>query len=131
MGRCCAGSAISEGRFMLKPANQNTKYCYGRALEAEQKAANAQNATDREFWLDREKRWFQLATSYEFTERVAAFVNELRNAPKTPICSACDVPMRVNRFHSRSEGSTEYDYECLACETKQRIVHIEVQSPSS
>jgi hypothetical protein len=110
---------------MLKPTNQNTKYCYERALEAEQKAANAQDAADRKFWLEREKHWFHLAASYDFTERVTAFIQELRNAPKTPICSNCDVSMRVSRFHSRSEGSTEYHYECPACEAKQRIVHIE------
>src|SRR5262245_34937139 len=116
---------------MLKPANQNAKYCYERALEAEQKAANAQNAADRDFWLEREKHWFHLATSYEFTERVAAFIQELRNLPKMPIYSVCDVPMRVKRLHARSAGSTEYHYECPACEATQRIVEIDAQPPPS
>ena len=30
---CCAGSAISKDRFMLKPTNQNAKYCYERVFE--------------------------------------------------------------------------------------------------
>src|SRR5262245_7128132 len=128
MGRCCAGSAISEGRFMLKPANQNTKYCYGRALEAEQKRAKRNRPG---ILVGQRRALVPTRNVLRIHGASAAFVNELRNAPKTPTCSACDVLMRVNRFHSRSERSTEYHYECLACETKQRIVHIEVQSPSS
>ena len=37
-----AGSEISKGHFMLKPASQSAKYCYDKAFEAEQEAANAQ-----------------------------------------------------------------------------------------
>ena len=110
---------------MLKPANRSAKHCYEKALEASQKATNTQNTAAREFWLEREKHWFHLATSYEFEERVAAFVRELRNAPKTPICSLCNVPMGIERLRSRSEGSTEYHYRCPTCEAKQTIVEIE------
>jgi hypothetical protein len=101
---------------MLKPANRSAKHCYEKALEASQKAANTQSAADQEFWLEREKHWFHLATSYEFEERVAAFV---RNAPKTPICALCDVPMGIERLRSRGEGSTEYHYRCPICGAKQ------------
>src|SRR5262245_14666614 len=79
-------------------------------------------AADREFWLDRERQWMKFATYYEHSERLTAFIGELRSAPKQPICSACDVLMGVRRLDCRSDGSTEYHYECLACEAKQTVV---------
>jgi hypothetical protein len=117
---------------MLKPANPNAKYCNERSLAAGQKAANARNAADREFWLDRERQWLKFATYYEYSERLTAFIGELRGTqPKQPICSSCDVPMRIRRVHCRTAGSTEYHYECPACEAKQRIVHVDAQPPLS
>src|SRR5262249_61263032 len=107
---------------MLKPASQNTKFCYERARAAGQNAADARKPADQDFWLERERQWLNFATYYEYSERLTAFIGELRSIPKQPICSACDVLMRIRRLHCRSDGSTEYHYECAACEAKQTIV---------
>jgi hypothetical protein len=130
MGRCCAGSAILKGRFMLKRASPNAKYCYERSLAAGEKAANARNAADREFWLDRERQWLKFATYYEHSERLTAFIGGMRSPPKQPICSDCDVPMHIRRMQCRSNKTTEYDYECIHCDTKQTIVEMETEPPS-
>jgi len=110
---------------MLKPTSQNVKICYEKALAAAQQAANARKAADRKFWLDRERQWLKLATYYEYSGRLTAFIGELRSAPKQPICSACDVLMGIRRLHCRSDGSTEYHYECPGCEAKQTVVDID------
>jgi len=73
---------------MLKRTNQNAKSCYERAVTAAQQAANARTPMDRNFWLDRERTWIALAASYDYQERCARFVQELR--------FVCDVPTRVN-----------------------------------
>jgi len=110
---------------MLRPANQNTRYCYEKALEAGQRAAAAREPGDREFWLERERHWLHLATSYDYQQRLSAFIAELRGLPKRPFCSVCDVPMRAKWHRCRSDGLMEFDYECPACEATQTLVEIE------
>jgi len=41
---------------VLKVANKNVKYCYEKALEASERASEAGTLTEREFYLDAEKR---------------------------------------------------------------------------
>jgi hypothetical protein len=131
MGRAAPVRQFQKGRFMLKPANQNAKYCYERSLAAGEKVANARNAADREFWLDRERQWLKFATYYEHSERLTAFIGGFRSTPKQPICVCCEVPMRIRQLHCHSNRSTEYSYECPACEAKQRIVHVDAEPPLS
>jgi len=107
---------------MLKPASQNAKFCYERALAARQRAANARKEADREFWFDRERQWLKFATYYEHSERLTAFIGEFRSTPKQPICGCCEVPMGMRQVHCRNDGSNEYNYECPACEAKQTVV---------
>jgi hypothetical protein len=62
---------------MLQRTAKLVADCYQRAAESAQRARNAQNASDREFYLDMERRWMFLADSYEFTDRVTSMSNEL------------------------------------------------------
>src|SRR5262245_4803646 len=68
----------------LKPVSRNIKLLL---LEAAYKADNARDTVDREFWLSRQSSWLHLATSYEYTERVSDFLQEVDALPKTPFCS--------------------------------------------
>jgi hypothetical protein len=61
---------------MLQRTAKLVADCYQRAAESAQGARNAQNASDREFYLDMERRWMFLANSYEFTNRVTSMSNE-------------------------------------------------------
>jgi len=115
---------------MLKRTNQNVKFCYERAVTAAQEAANARTPMDRNFWLDRERTWISLAASYDYQERLAGFIQELRTLPRRPICPVCDVPTRVQQFRCRRDGLLEFDYECPACEAKKTVVEIEAEMPS-
>jgi hypothetical protein len=116
---------------MLKRTNQNAKFCYESAARAAQKAANAHTPSDRDFWLDRERHWIHLGASYDYQERLSNFIEELRTLPRRPICTACDVPMRVTRLHYRPGGLVEFNYECPACEAKQTVVEIDVKPTSA
>ena len=62
---------------MLQRTAKLVADCCQRAAESAQRARNAQNASDREFYLDMERRWMFLANSYEFTDRVTSASNEL------------------------------------------------------
>jgi len=110
---------------MLRPANQNTRYCYEKALEAGQRAAAAREPGDREFWLERERHWFHLATSYDYQQRLSAFIAELRGLAQTAILFCREVPMRAKWHRCRSDSLMEFDYECPACEATQTLVEIE------
>jgi hypothetical protein len=114
---------------MLKRTNQNVKFCYERAVTASQEAANARTPMDRNFWLDRERSWVGLATSHDYQERLAGFIQELRTLPRRPICPVCDVPMRAKQFRCRPDGLLEFYYECPACEAKKAVVEIEAEKP--
>src|SRR5262245_22695164 len=116
---------------MLKPTSQNAKFCYDQALEAEQRAENAQNWVDRNFWQTRQRHWLAMAASYDYTERIAAFVANLRQRHRQPVCAACHVPMRIRQLRCRDARATEYQYECPACEIKQTIVEIDTRPPSA
>jgi len=65
---------------MLQAANPRVKYCYEQALEAERLATTARNPEDRRLYLDNAKTWFGLAASYEYQERVQAFLKEFRGS---------------------------------------------------
>jgi glycogen debranching enzyme len=116
---------------VLKAAGRNAKFCYERAVAAAQQAASARHTFDKEFWSEREKYWIHLAASYDYQERLAAFIQELRSLPRQPICSGCDVPMRVKQLRSRRNGLLKFDYQCPACKTKQTIVEIGGFQPRS
>jgi len=102
---------------MLTAAKQNVKYCYEQALEAEERAADERNPNTRRFYLDSAKRWFGLAASLEYQERLEAFLKEFRTSIKRPLCPECSLLMRPNRLVQTGEGLFEIQFKCTSCET--------------
>ena len=110
---------------MLKPFNQNVRYCYERALHAEEHAAQEQNDPERQrFWLDNQARWLALVASIEYEARLLDFLKELRHYTKSPLCSVCDFPMRSKRLVASGNGLFEFQYECANCEAKETVSEI-------
>jgi methionyl-tRNA synthetase len=64
---------------MLRAVSKNVNDCYERARCAERLAAMARTANERRLYLDDEKSWLALATSYDHQERLEAFLKELRS----------------------------------------------------
>ena len=116
---------------MLKVANKNVKYCYEKALEASERASEAGTLTEREFYLDAEKRWLALGASFEYQERLTNFINELRNLPKTPFCRACSAYMRPKIMRCSQDGLAECDYECTRCGAKKTVIELDGNRHSS
>ena len=61
---------------MLDNLSQDIRYCHLRAEECRRLAQAAQSDEERAKWLDLERNWIALATSYEITERLARFEPE-------------------------------------------------------
>jgi hypothetical protein len=62
---------------MLQNLSTQVKECYRRAAESR---ANAERASDPKFkaaFLDMEERWLALARSYELSESLSMFTNDL------------------------------------------------------
>lgn|SRR5262249_41036133 len=116
---------------VLKAANQNVKYCYERALQAEERAARARNSEERRFYLDCEARWLTLAASYDYQECLTAFLRELRGFVKSPLCSACGLPMRPKRLIQCGKGLYEFQFECVPCEVTKTVSEINAKDGQS
>jgi hypothetical protein len=66
-------SRIRQARLELQVpwdlrASQLVADCHRRAIECAEKARATISSTDREFFLDMERRWLFLARIYEFTD---------------------------------------------------------------
>jgi hypothetical protein len=110
------------GSVVLKAVSENVKYCYEQALRAETRAAQEQNDPMRQrFWLDSEARWLALAASYQYQARLSVFIKEMRGFIKSPLCSACDLPMRPKRIVQSGNGLFEIQYECANCEAMRTV----------
>ena len=64
---------------MLENLRPEIQECYRHALEARQKANAARNEFERDDFLDMERRWLNLARSYQFSERLSRMTNEYGN----------------------------------------------------
>lgn len=62
---------------MLRKVSEEISFCYQRAIECRAKANDSTNDAARREYLAMEYRWILLAKSYEFSERVADFTNEV------------------------------------------------------
>lgn len=92
---------------MLYDLSKQVAHCYRRAAECRELAAQSVSAPDRQFYQERERSWFALARSYEFSERLGHMIKEIerqqrRGAPPTPrisaalklpTCPACSIEM--------------------------------------
>jgi hypothetical protein len=65
---------------MLQNLSREIRYCYGRAEECKRLAATALTDDIKADFLAMERRWFFLARSYEFSERLSSFTQPFRKA---------------------------------------------------
>ena len=58
---------------MLQNLSREIRECYQRAEQCQQLAQAALTETGKADYLDMERRWLALASSYEFAERLSSF----------------------------------------------------------
>ena len=97
---------------MLQKTSAQVADCYERAGESRAKAAAAANEIDKTEYLNIERRWIMLARSYELSERVTGFNEEVRRRLRVLIPPEPPHPA-VPRV------------TCAECGGKMRLAHIE------
>src|ERR1700757_1722347 len=97
---------------MLQKTSAQVADCYQRAGESRAKAAAAANENDKTEYLDIERRWIMLARSYELSERITGFAEEVKRRLRVLIPPAPPHPA-VPRV------------TCTHCGGKMRLTHIE------
>jgi predicted transcriptional regulator len=74
---------------MLQKLSEEIRECLRHAEECRRRAKTALNPSAIQDYLEMEQRWLALARSYEFTERLSAFVepfrHEARDDKQTPL----------------------------------------------
>ncbi len=96
---------------MLQKISPQIANCYERAGESRARAAAAVNEVDKVEYLEIERRWIMLARSYELSERITGFSDELKRhlrvliPPEPPhpalpraTCQACGGKMRLTQI---------------------------------
>jgi len=63
---------------MLLRLSKEIRECYRHAEDARQKAEATNHLPTKAEFQDMERRWLSLARSYEFSQRLANFTNEVR-----------------------------------------------------
>jgi len=120
---------------VLQKLLDQVAYCYERAGESRATAANCSNERDRRDHLALERRWLVLARSYELSERIGDFSDDLRRRlcvlippepphPAIPLirCSECGKRMRLTQIEphmpvGRSAYTWTFACECgVSCE---------------
>jgi hypothetical protein len=69
---------------MLRKLSQEIADCYRYAADCRRKADAASVPTEKQEFLDMERRWVFLARSYEFTERLTEFTRYSESRTLTP-----------------------------------------------
>jgi len=105
---------------VLKSVSPHVRECYELALEARRHALETTDPVSRDEYLVSEARCFNLAKSWELSERLTDFLKAPTALPKHPECPNCHVPMWLVAIQNSPE-KVEYLYECKACETKATI----------
>jgi len=73
---------------MLLKLSVEIRECYRHAEEARQRAEATAHLPTKAEYQEMERRWLSLARSYEFSERLASFTNEVkRNIRKNRSCA--------------------------------------------
>jgi hypothetical protein len=121
--------AADEALRMLQKLSDQIAYCYERAGESRTKAADCSSECDREEHLEIERRWLLLAGSYELSERIGDFSDELTRRlrvlipPKPPHpaiplvrCPECHKRMRLAQIEPCLPADRFADTWTFACE---------------
>jgi hypothetical protein len=132
---------------MLQRLSDQIAYCNERAGESRATARNCSNERDKQEHLELERRWLQLARSYELSERIGHFGDELGRLlrmfllpepphPAIPLvrCSECGKRMRLRQIvpclhTSRLADTWTFICECgLSCEQVVDRAHAPTRS---
>jgi hypothetical protein len=111
---------------MLQRISHQVADCYERAGESRARAAAAANEIDKTEYLNIERRWIMLARSYELSERVTGFNDEIKRRlrvlipPEPPhpavpraTCDECGGKMRLTQIEpSLKEGHIANTFAC-------------------
>ena len=62
---------------MLQDTSKDVRNCHHQAARCREMANHARTSMDREDCLDLEAHWLALARSYEHTERMTRYFNEV------------------------------------------------------
>ena len=113
---------------MAQKVSAQVADCYERAGESRARAANAVNEIDKTEYLNIERRWIMLARSYELSERVTGFNEELRQRlrvlipPEPPhpavprlTCTACGGRMRLTQIEPAARQGQYSNTSTFAC----------------
>jgi hypothetical protein len=73
---------------MLQNLTEEIAECYHCASQCRERAALADNPDTKQEYLDMERRWLNLARSYEFAERLSDFTTEARRRTVSPTPSS-------------------------------------------
>jgi hypothetical protein len=97
---------------MLRKISTQVADCYERAGESRARAAAAADENDKTEYLNIERRWIMLARSYELSERIMGFAEEVKRRLRVLIPPEPPHPA-VPRV------------TCAHCGRKMRLSHIE------
>jgi hypothetical protein len=67
---------------MLKRTSKQALECYRHAADCRERAKSANDPQMRKFWQQQENAWTDIATSYDFSERIAEFLQSVECAPR-------------------------------------------------
>jgi hypothetical protein len=97
---------------MFQKISTQVADCYERADESRARAAAAADENDKTEYLNIERRWIMLARSYELSERITGFAEEVKRRLRVLIPPEPPHPA-VPRV------------TCVHCGRKMRLAHIE------
>src|SRR5215813_15470361 len=111
---------------MLRKTSVQVADCYERAGESRARAAAAANEIDKTEYLNIERRWIMRARSYELSDRITGFNEELRRRlrvlipPEPPhpavpraTCAKCGGKMRLTQIEpGLKEGYGANTFTC-------------------
>jgi hypothetical protein len=97
---------------MFQKISTQVADCYERADESRARAAAAADENDKTEYLNIERRWIMLARSYELSERITGFAEEVKRR------------LRVLIPHDPPHPAVPRE-TCVHCGRKMRLTHIE------
>ena len=113
---------------MAQKVSTQVADCYERAGESRARAVSAANEIDKTEYLNIERRWIMRARSYELSERITGFTDEVKQRlrvlipPEPPhpavprlTCSACGGRMRLTQIEPASKEGQFSNTSTFAC----------------
>lgn len=113
---------------MFQKISTQVADCYERAGESRAKAAAAVSESDKTEYLNIERRWIMLARSYELSERLTGFTEDVKHrlrvlippapphpALPRPTCDGCGRKMRLTHIEPVIRNGRVTNTSAFAC----------------